>query len=645
VTVTDDEDPTITCPADVSVSTGAGTCTATGVALGTPTTADNCSIAGVTNDATEPYALGNTTVTWTVTDGSGNTATCTQTVTVIDNIDPTITCPADTIVGECNRNIILEVPVVSDNCGIDWLVHDSPYGINENDASGEYPAGTTVIIWTVADIHENSNTDSMKVTILKTPDAPEISDKEVFYGEPADLIGTAKPGHTLHWYATPDLSDTPVDGNQFQTHETEPGEYTYYVTQTTDITGCESKSDMVHLLIVKAQLTVIADDQVRKYGEANTALTFSYSGFVNSEDASVLDTETIAATAADATSGVGDYAITVSGGVDDNYDFSYTTGTLTVNKAILTVTADNKSKIYGEENPALTFVYSGFENGDAAAGLTTEPTATTTVNETTTVGTYAGSITLAGGVDENYSFTYVAGDFEVTKKGLTVTADNKSKIYGEANPALTFVYSGFENGDDASNLDTEPTASTTTDGSSEVGDYVITVSSGVDNNYNFSYTTGTFTVNKVTLSVTADDKSKICSETNPVLTVHFSGFVNGDDASVLDTMPTATTINSDIDLYPSVMTKMVTGAPPSVDISATALYQNKIGAGLMYRFGASIGAMVSYEVTDNIRVGYSYDMAITRIHYHSLGTHEIMLTYNLGTGGNMLNRQFYSSVD
>src|SRR5690606_42017581 len=72
VTVTDDEDPTITAPLAVSVSADAGLCTATGVALGTPTIADNCTGFSATNDAVEPFALGNTTVTWTVTDGSGN---------------------------------------------------------------------------------------------------------------------------------------------------------------------------------------------------------------------------------------------------------------------------------------------------------------------------------------------------------------------------------------------------------------------------------------------------------------------------------------------------------------------------------------------------------------------------------------------
>ena len=56
--------------------------------------------------------------------------------------------------------------------------------------------------------------------------------------------------------------------------------------------------------------------------------------------------------------------ITVSGGMDDNYDFNYVTGTLTINKATLTVTADNKIKEYGAANPTFTLTYSGFKNSE-----------------------------------------------------------------------------------------------------------------------------------------------------------------------------------------------------------------------------------------------------------------------------------------
>jgi SprB repeat/HYR domain len=92
VTVTstpDNVNPTITAPAAVSACTNTG-CTATGVMLGTPVTADNCTVASVTNNAPAAFPLGATIVTWTVTDGAGNTATATQTVTVTDGTAPSI---------------------------------------------------------------------------------------------------------------------------------------------------------------------------------------------------------------------------------------------------------------------------------------------------------------------------------------------------------------------------------------------------------------------------------------------------------------------------------------------------------------------------------------------------------------------------
>jgi type IX secretion system PorP/SprF family membrane protein len=104
-------------------------------------------------------------------------------------------------------------------------------------------------------------------------------------------------------------------------------------------------------------------------------------------------------------------------------------------------------------------------------------------------------------------------------------------------------------------------------------------------------------------------------------------------------------LNSDIDLYPSMMAKMVKGAPPSVDISASAIYKNKIGGGLMYRFGASIGIMVNFKIMNNFWMGYSYDMATTKMHYQNFGTHELMITYTPGSGGNLLNRLFLSPAE
>ena len=160
VTVTDDELPTIACPADVNATTDAGVCTAT-VSLGTATTADNCGVASTTNDAPASFPLGSTTVTWTVTDNSGNTATCAQTVTVTDAELPTIICPADVTVntdaGICSASgIVLGNEVTGDNCGVASTTNDAPSTFN---------LGATTVTWTVTDNSGNTATCTQVVTV------------------------------------------------------------------------------------------------------------------------------------------------------------------------------------------------------------------------------------------------------------------------------------------------------------------------------------------------------------------------------------------------------------------------------------------------------------------------------------------------
>ncbi|MFM7767102.1 MAG: HYR domain-containing protein, partial [Bacteroidota bacterium] len=159
VTVTDNVNPTITAPAGKNVTTNTG-CTATGVSLGTPTTADNCSVASVTNNAPSAFPLGTTTVTWTVTDGSGNTATATQTVTVSDNVNPSITAPAavsaNTNSGCTATGVSLGTPTTSDNCSVASVANNAP---------SAFPVGTTTVTWTVTDGSGNTSTATQTVTV------------------------------------------------------------------------------------------------------------------------------------------------------------------------------------------------------------------------------------------------------------------------------------------------------------------------------------------------------------------------------------------------------------------------------------------------------------------------------------------------
>src|SRR5207247_10782245 len=120
VIVVDNQAPSITCPADVSVSADAGQCSASGVALGTPaSTNDNCAVATVVNNGTEPYAVGTNLVVWTVTDIHNNQSTCTQQVIVVDNQAPSITCPTNIVTttdpGQCSKSNVTYTVTASDN--------------------------------------------------------------------------------------------------------------------------------------------------------------------------------------------------------------------------------------------------------------------------------------------------------------------------------------------------------------------------------------------------------------------------------------------------------------------------------------------------------------------------------------------------
>ena len=160
VTVNDTEAPTIVAPANVTVNTNFG-CEAIGVVLGAPSINDNCTIAGVSNNAPAIYPLGNTTVTWILTDNAGNTASTTQIVTVVDNIAPQLTIPADLEVvanAGCDaNNVTLGQATATDNCGIQTIVNNAP---------AVFTAGTTQVIWTATDNSGNQTTLIQLVTVL-----------------------------------------------------------------------------------------------------------------------------------------------------------------------------------------------------------------------------------------------------------------------------------------------------------------------------------------------------------------------------------------------------------------------------------------------------------------------------------------------
>ncbi|MDE3038129.1 MAG: hypothetical protein KGJ21_06740, partial [Pseudomonadota bacterium] len=203
------------------------------------------------------------------------------------------------------------------------------------------------------------------------------------------------------------------------------------------------------LTINKAHLTVTADNQSMTYGAGSLpSLTDTITGFANSENAAsagVTGAPTLSTTAtayngtAGSGSNAGSYAITAAAGnlAAANYDFAYANGTLTVNKAILTATADNQSRRYGQSNPTFTETVSGYANGDTSAILTGSATGSSTATSTSSAGSYiiTGSTGTLGVNDGNYTFAAANGNLIISGAAFTVTTYNQIMAYDVTDPS------------------------------------------------------------------------------------------------------------------------------------------------------------------------------------------------------------------
>jgi rhamnogalacturonyl hydrolase YesR len=238
-------------------------------------------------------------------------------------------------------------------------------------------------------------------------------------------------------------------------------------------------------IVSPATLTVSAYSQSKTYGDADPAFTWQITG-----GSLVSGDSFTGGLTREGGENVGTYAIlqgTFTAGA--NYNLTYTGADLTINQKPIAVTADAKSKVYGDTDPALTWQLTGgsLVSGDSFAGGLTRA-----------AGENAGAHAILQGTltaGANYNLTYTGADLTISQKAITVTADNKSKTQGLANPVLTARYDGFVNGENTNALTTQVTLSTAADANSPAGTaYPIIASGAVAANYTISYVAGTLTV-------------------------------------------------------------------------------------------------------------------------------------------------------
>jgi type IX secretion system PorP/SprF family membrane protein len=88
-------------------------------------------------------------------------------------------------------------------------------------------------------------------------------------------------------------------------------------------------------------------------------------------------------------------------------------------------------------------------------------------------------------------------------------------------------------------------------------------------------------------------------------------------------------LNQDIKFKPAVLTKLVEGSPLQVDLSANFMFNDKFVVGVAYRWSAAMSAMVGFQITDGLYLGYGYDKETTDLKKYNSGSHEIFLRFEL----------------
>ncbi|MCZ4499721.1 MAG: cell surface protein [Marmoricola sp.] len=305
------------------------------------------------------------------------------------------------------------------------------------------------------------------------------------------------------------------------------------------------------LVITKKPGAVVPDSVTITYGDAEPQLTFTVTGLRGNDSLRTPPTCAVPPVRAGERRAAGEYPITCANGADPNYDVDQTrTATLTVVSRQVDVAVANATATYGAGDPEFTRTISGLLSGDE---LTSAGTCGV-VGLHRNVGEYP--ITCMG-VDAGANYRVVAtpGTFKVTQAPLRLTADDKVRAPGAANPVFTFSASGLVNSDSLRDAVTgAPAFSTTADADAPPGAYPIVMSRGSlrSTNYDLTLVAGTLTVEQRVLTVTASSGASVFGTPTGAVSPTYSGFLPGDGPADLEVAPICSnpaTVSSNVGTY------------------------------------------------------------------------------------------------
>lgn len=260
----------------------------------------------------------------------------------------------------------------------------------------------------VGNIEPTKTSSEATTQVLMTPIIPQVNfpaPAPIVYGTPlsgSQLNAAVASGISGIFTYTPPLGTVLPAGEQSLAVLFTPTDATYYASTSTN----------VQIAVNPAPLTVTANNASRLYGAPDPSFTGTVTGAVNGDAL----TETFS-TAATTNSPVGPYSIVpgVTGMASANYMLTLQNGTLTVNPALLTATANSASRVYGTANPSFTGTVTGVVDGD-----TFTETFATNATASSPVGPYSIVPAVTGTGLPNYTLTTQNGILTVTQAGSSV---------------------------------------------------------------------------------------------------------------------------------------------------------------------------------------------------------------------------------
>jgi gliding motility-associated-like protein len=377
------------------------------------------------------------------------------------------------------------------------------------------------------------------------------------------------------------------------------------------------------LTITPKTITVAVDAKTKTYGDADPALTYTYSPALVGADVFT------GALVRNAGENTGIYPINQGTlALSSNYTLVYTGNDFTITSKTITVTVDAKTKTYGDADPALTYTYSpGLAGTDAFTGALMR-----TAGEN--AGTYGiNQNTLA--LNANYTLVYNGNNLVITQKTITVTADAQSKIYGDADPALTYTYSPALVGTDVF------TGAVSRLPGENAGSYAINQNTlALSNNYQLMYTGAHLVINKAVLTVTAANEIICLSDVLTTVPVTYTGFKNGDNASSLTTQPVVNippyntdgnyTLTPQGGVSGNYTFSYVNGQLTVLPIPTGSIAQTQIGPGIVNTPGIASGVQLNAPAGAGYTYAWSTGEITPAIVVKANGSYQVLVTHPLG---------------